>query len=189
MNAGRPRIDRLDYKILAVLRRDGRITKTDLGSEVGLSASRCWERMQRLVAANIIRGYHADVDLRKLAKLSQYHVHVRLLDTSPAGARRFEQLISKVHAIVSCQAVLGTVDYVLTVVAPDTETFRVIMQNVSDREAGRFEFVTFPVSKVVKSPQAVGLLELIESVQSMEADEELAMQAGESSVEASKNHQ
>lgn len=158
----RPKLDRLDQRILAALYRNARITKTEMGDEVGLSASRCAERMQRLEQSSLIRGYHADVDLRLLARLSLYHVHVRLYDTTPARMRQFEQLILRVDQIIACQAVLGSVDYTMVVVAPDPETFQIIMDDLSSREGVKFDFTTFPVTKNIKVPAGVSLLSLLE---------------------------
>lgn len=44
----RVEVDELDLRILAVLQRDGRITKANLAQSVGLSVSACLERMRRL---------------------------------------------------------------------------------------------------------------------------------------------
>jgi Lrp/AsnC family transcriptional regulator of ectoine degradation len=161
--AARPKLDRLDQKILSALHRNARISKTEMSDEVGLSATRCAERMHKLEKASIIQGYHADVDLRLLARLSFFHVHVRLFDTTPPKMKQFEQCIVPVHEIIACQAVLGSIDYVLTVVAPNTEAFQAVMDGLSSRENIRFDFTTFPVSKNIKSPQAISLLSLIES--------------------------
>lgn len=159
----RPKLDKLDQRILAALFRNARITKSQMSDEVGLSATRCAERMQRLEKASIIRGYHADIDLRLLVRLSFFHVQVRLFDTTPPKMKQFEQYVGTVDAIIACQAVLGSVDYVLTVVAPNTEEFQSIMDYLSSRDGVKFDFTTFPVAKNIKVPYEVSLLSLIES--------------------------
>jgi len=159
---GRPKLDKLDQRILATVYRNARISKTQMSDEVGLSATRCAERMQRLEKSQIIRGYHADIDFRLLARLSCFHVHVRLFDTTPPKMKQFEQAILTVDEITSCQAVLGSVDYILMVLAPNTEAFQGVMDDLSMRESLKFDFTTFPVSKHIKSPHAVSLLALIE---------------------------
>jgi len=163
MSARTTKLDRLDYKILAALQREGRITKTQLSAEVGLSATCCWERMQALERAGIIRGYHADIDLRRLARLSLFQVHVRLFDTTSAKCRQFEHRIARFDDIVSCHAVLGTIDYVMLVAAPDVETFQNTMDELCDSEVIRLDFVTFPVSRHIKSVEGTSIIELIKS--------------------------
>ena len=52
-------LDRIDRKILDILQRQGRISMTELGSEIGLSTSPCAERVRRLERSGVITGYHA----------------------------------------------------------------------------------------------------------------------------------
>jgi Lrp/AsnC family transcriptional regulator of ectoine degradation len=159
----RQKFDRLDQKILAALQRNARISKTQMSNEVGLSATRCAERMQRLEKAQIIRGYHADLDLRLLARLSYYIAQVRLFETTPPKMKQFEQTILGVDEIIACEAVLGSVDYILTVVAPNTEAFQRIMDNLSVKDSLRFDFTTFPVAKQVKFAHSLPLLALLDA--------------------------
>ena len=50
------KLDRYDLKILDILSRDGRITKSKLAEAINLSVSPCWERVKRLEKAGIIEG-------------------------------------------------------------------------------------------------------------------------------------
>jgi uncharacterized membrane protein len=58
----RERLDAIDWKILAELQRDGRITNVELSRRVGISAPPCLRRMRALEDAGIIRGYRALLD-------------------------------------------------------------------------------------------------------------------------------
>ena len=58
-------LDQFDRKILDCLQRDGRLTNSELGEAVGLSASQCSRRRTRLESSGIIRGYGAKLDLEK----------------------------------------------------------------------------------------------------------------------------
>ena len=48
---GLPKLDRIDLKILAELRVDGRVSNVELAGRVGLSPSPCLQRVKRLEAA------------------------------------------------------------------------------------------------------------------------------------------
>ena len=55
-------LDDFDRKILAILRKDGRITFTDLARQVGLSKTPCQQRVRRLVENGVISGFAAILD-------------------------------------------------------------------------------------------------------------------------------
>lgn len=145
------RIDRIDLSILATLFTDARISKVRLGARVGLSASRCYERMRRLEQAEIIRGYHADVDIARLASCLQFVVQVKLQDYSGVRAKQFEKALTRIPEIVSCQSVLGHIDYVVVVVAATVERYQDVIAELQSMSESEFDFMTFPVSKVIKS--------------------------------------
>lgn len=57
-----PFVDAIDRRLLDLLRRNGRLSFAELARKVGLSAPAVHERVGKLEAAGVIRGYHADVD-------------------------------------------------------------------------------------------------------------------------------
>ncbi|HJV40257.1 Lrp/AsnC family transcriptional regulator [Caulobacter sp.] len=161
MTDPRKDLDRIDIKILALLHVQGRVTKAAMGDQVGLSASRCWERMKRLEKAKIIRGYHAEIDLGRLAKLSTFVVQIKLTDYSYAKAKVFESGIAGLPNVIGCQAVLGGVDYLLTVAAFGIEHYQAIMEQMLDTLNVSFDYVTLPVTKKLKSEANFDLAALL----------------------------
>ena len=55
-------LDAIGLKILAVLQENARMSLSDIGRQVGLSAPAVAERVRKLEQAGIIRGYHARID-------------------------------------------------------------------------------------------------------------------------------
>lgn len=153
--------DRIDLKILALLHNQGRVTKAAMGDQVGLSASRCWERMKKLEKSRIIRGYHAEIDLGRLAKLSTFIVQIKLTDYSYAKAKVFETGIGQLPNVIGCQAVLGDVDYLVTVAAFGIEHYQAIMEQMLDTLNVSFDYVTLPVTKKLKSEGSFDLAALL----------------------------
>ncbi len=168
-NEQRKDIDRIDLKILALLQRQGRVTKAAMGEAVGLSASRCWERMKKLEKAKIIRGYHADLDLGRLAKLSTFVVQVKLTAYSYAKAKVFETGIATNPNVIACQAVLGEVDYLITIAAFGIEHYQKIMERMLDTLDAPFDYVTFPVTKHLKSEASLDLGQLLATAEDLDA--------------------
>jgi Lrp/AsnC family transcriptional regulator, leucine-responsive regulatory protein len=59
-------LDPTDWAILVELQNDARISLTELGRRVNLSASATTERVRRLESLGIITSYRAEVDLTKV---------------------------------------------------------------------------------------------------------------------------
>jgi Lrp/AsnC family leucine-responsive transcriptional regulator len=59
-------IDEIDAKILELLQRDGRMKRSDVAEEVNLSISAVSERMRKLEERDVIEGYKAVVDAKRL---------------------------------------------------------------------------------------------------------------------------
>jgi Lrp/AsnC family transcriptional regulator, regulator of ectoine-degradation genes len=154
-------IDRIDLNILAALFSHARISKVQMSAEVGVSASRCYERMRHLEQAEIIRGYHADIDLTRLTSCMQFLVEIKLLNYTSAHSKQFEKLVLQTAEIISCQSVLGNIDYVIVVVAASVEKYQTVMDKLSASTDSQLDFVTLPVSKTIKSPDQSDLAQIV----------------------------
>jgi Lrp/AsnC family leucine-responsive transcriptional regulator len=116
-------LDDLDRSLLRVLQRKGRISNAELSEQVNLSPSACHRRVQRLEAAGYIRDYVALVDARKLNVSTTVFVEIRLNGQSDDVLQEFEAAVARVPDILECHLMAGTADYILKVVASDTEDF------------------------------------------------------------------
>jgi len=154
-------IDRIDLNILAAIFSRARISKVQMSAEVGVSASRCYERMRHLEQAEIIRGYHADIDLARLTSCMQFLVEIKLLNYTSAHNRQFEKAVLQTAEIISCQSVLGQIDYIIVVVASSVENYQTVIDKLRVSADNEFDFVTFPVSKTIKSPGQSDLQQIV----------------------------
>lgn len=55
-------MDAIDLSLVELLRRNGRLSYAELARQVGLSAPAVHERVGKLEASGVIRGYRADVE-------------------------------------------------------------------------------------------------------------------------------
>jgi Lrp/AsnC family transcriptional regulator of ectoine degradation len=147
-------------RILASLLKSGRITKVDLGEEVGLSPTPCYERMKRMEKNKIIRGYHADVNFRRLGDYSYFWVKIRLSEFTKEKSIRFERMVLERDDILECHSILGHADYLIRVAAKSVEDYHDTLQNLAEKE--EFFYDSFPISKVVKEPHQSSLIRLIQ---------------------------
>ena len=148
---GSERIDQIDLNILATLFSRARLSKVQIGGLVGISAGRCYERMRRLERSGIVRGYHADIDLARLAGAMQFLVQVKLAKDTPPHAQQFEKAVMKSSEIIFCERVLGNINYVLIVIAGSIEKYQALIAELRVRSIDEFDFITLPVSKTIKS--------------------------------------
>ncbi|MBD9526524.1 MULTISPECIES: Lrp/AsnC family transcriptional regulator [Paracoccus] len=116
-------IDATDRRILAVLQRNGRITNAELAVEVSLSASACHRRVQRLEETGLIRGYVALLDARKLERPTTVFVEITLSGQADELLDAFEKAVRKIPDVLECHLMAGSADYLLKVVAQDTDDF------------------------------------------------------------------
>ncbi|MAC79384.1 MAG: AsnC family transcriptional regulator [Rhodobacteraceae bacterium] len=116
-------LDATDRRILDALQRKGRISNADLSAQVNLSASACHRRVQRLEAEGYIRDYVALLDARKLGVPTTVFVEITLQGQADEVLDAFEKAVSRIPDVLECHLMAGTADYILKVVAEDTEDF------------------------------------------------------------------
>jgi Lrp/AsnC family leucine-responsive transcriptional regulator len=116
-------LDETDRRILRVIQRKGRISNADLSEQVNLSASACHRRVQRLEADGYVRDYVALLDARKLGLPTTVFVEITLSTQADEVLEAFETAVQRVPAVLECHLMAGTADYILKVVAEDTEDF------------------------------------------------------------------
>ncbi|PRX37594.1 DNA-binding transcriptional regulator, Lrp family [Meinhardsimonia xiamenensis] len=118
------KLDAIDRKILAELQADGRMTNVELARRVGISAPPCLRRVRALEEAGYIRGYHADIDARKLGFEVSVFAMVGLQSQAEADLTAFEQRCREWPLVRECHMLNGEVDFLLKCVAPDLSTFQ-----------------------------------------------------------------
>ncbi len=145
------KLDKRDFAILKVLSTEGRISKTALAERVNLSATACWDRLQRLETAGIIKGYHADVALKHLTPHVTVFVLAELANHNAEAFSAFEAIVNQHDHITGCWALGGGFDYLLQVICRDIDSYQQLMDRVLDQDAGLARYFTYVVTKAVKS--------------------------------------
>nr|WP_319248285.1 Lrp/AsnC family transcriptional regulator [uncultured Celeribacter sp.] len=117
------KMDETDRRILRILQRKGRISNADLAQEANVSSSACHRRVQRLESEGIIRDYVALLDPRHLDRRATVFVEVTLSSQADEILEAFERAVRSVPDVLECHLMAGKADYILKVVASDTEHF------------------------------------------------------------------
>ena len=116
-------LDPTDIRILQALQKKGRISNADLSEAVNLSPSACHRRVQRLEQEGFIKDYVALLDARKIGMPSTVFVEITLQTQADDVLEAFEAAVRRVPAVLECHLMAGKADYILKVVAEDTEDF------------------------------------------------------------------
>jgi Lrp/AsnC family leucine-responsive transcriptional regulator len=116
-------LDSLDRKLLAALQRRGRMSNAELSEQVNLSPSACHRRVQRLETEGYIRDYVALLDARKLGVPTTVFVEITLQGQADEVLEAFEKSVARIPDVLECHLMAGSADYLLKVVAEDTEDF------------------------------------------------------------------
>ncbi len=110
--------DDIDAKILTIVQNDARISNAEIARQVGMAPSAIFERIRKLEAQGVIRGYETRLnpnalDLRLLA-----FVFVRT--SEPTGADT-EAILSAIPGVQEIHHVAGEDCYLLKVRVANTE--------------------------------------------------------------------
>ena len=129
-------LDSMDRRLLSALQKKGRISNAALADEVNLSASACHRRVQRLEADGYIQGYVALLDPRKMGVPAMVFVEITLSTQADEVLEAFETAVSRIPDVLECHLTAGKADYILKIVAEDTEDFARIHRQYLTRLPG-----------------------------------------------------
>ncbi len=122
-NIAQMSLDEIDRRILRALQRNGRMSNAEMSDDVHLSPSACHRRVQRLEKEGYIRDYVALLDARKLDVPTTVFVEITLRGQADDILDAFEKSVSRIPDVLECHLMAGTADYLLKVVAENTEDF------------------------------------------------------------------
>jgi len=145
------KLDRYDIAILMELQRNGRISKRELADKIGLSASPCWVRMQKLEELGYILGYNARLDLERIARFCYVTTLVGLETHHADDFTRFENAILDTPEAVHCEAAVGEIDYIVQFLTVDIDHYQRLMEDLLNQDIGIRVYYSHVRSKLIKN--------------------------------------
>jgi Lrp/AsnC family transcriptional regulator len=116
-------LDELDRKILGILQVDSSMSVQEIGGRVGLSATPCWRRIQKLESAGYIRRRVALLDPEKLNLGVSVFIAVRTNQHNASWVDRFRKIVNGFPEVVDFFRLSGDVDYLIRAVVPDIRAY------------------------------------------------------------------
>ena len=145
-------IDHLDVRIIEILQANARETQADIARDVGLAPSAVMERVRKLEARGVIRGYSALIDPRAIALPLLAFVAVR---SDEIGAEdRVAHALVEIPEVLEVHHVAGEDCYLVKVRARDAEDLGVLLRTRFGRIPGvRSTRTTIVLETVKETPR------------------------------------
>jgi len=128
------KLDRTDCEILAELQKNARLSNKELAARIGLAPSSCLERVRRLSASGVLRGYHAQVDPAALGIGLEAMVAIRIAKHSRELIDDFQHHVSGIAEVIATYHVGGANDFLIHVAVRDAGHLRtLVLDSLSTR--------------------------------------------------------
>ncbi|MFH1852346.1 MAG: Lrp/AsnC family transcriptional regulator [Candidatus Neomarinimicrobiota bacterium] len=122
-------LDQIDYKIIAILQEDGRITNAELAKQVGRSPPPVLERVKKLERNGYIDKYVALVNPRKLGVSCFTYVEVTMVRHGSEALKRVTSAITNMEEVLECHHITGEADFLLKVATRDIPAYEQFIIN------------------------------------------------------------
>ena len=154
---GRPKLDELDRRLLALLQDDARRTTAELARRLKLSAPGLQKRLRKLEARGVIRRYATIVDREAVGLDLLCFIHIMLAHHRPDSIKRFPDRIRGMPEVLECHFLTGEFDYLLKVVVASHEELEKFLFERLMKVSGVDRTRTSIVVKEVKATTALPL--------------------------------
>ncbi|ELF6204311.1 MULTISPECIES: Lrp/AsnC family transcriptional regulator [Pseudomonas] len=144
-------LDEMDRRILRVLSQDGRASFQEVGKQVGLSPSPCWQRIKRMEESGVIQGYAARIDVAELGFRDSLIVMLTLEQHSDEMLERFERALADIPEVIEAYLVSGEHDYFIRVAVKDTRDYERLLREKLYKIAGLRHSVSSFVLRQLKA--------------------------------------
>ena len=141
-------MDEMDLNILRLLQADSSLTVTEIAKQVGLSASPCWKRINRLESEGIIKYQAAVLDGQKLGVSLTVFMSILTGEHSGKWLEDFAKFIKDMPEVQEFHRMAGEVDYLLKIVVPDMDHFDKFYKNMIEKVALRDVTSSFSMESI-----------------------------------------
>ena len=115
-------LDTTDWKILARLQDEARISNVDLAKAVNLSPSPCLTRVRGLEESGVISRYVTLLDPLKIGLTVSVFIQVSLEKQMRNALDTFEASVLARDEVMECYLMTGDADYLIRVIVPDVQS-------------------------------------------------------------------
>ena len=122
------KLDRLDLSILDALQKDATLSTADVATQVGLSQSPCWRRINLLEQEGVIKRRVALLSREKLGLEVLVFVHVKLTSNGWQSLPKFKAQVVSFPEVIQCFVLMGDIDFILLVATRTIDDYNTFVQ-------------------------------------------------------------
>src|SRR5882724_2980531 len=145
-------MDKIDHRILTLLEEDARQSFAEIGEQVALSKTPCWQRVRELDRSGVIRGYRAEIDSRRLGLEVEAFIQVTLSSVQHA---EFEAAVLQHPAVLQCFTTAGQADYLMHVMVAGIHELDSLLRLEISQMPGVQRIETTVCMKTIKHRSAI----------------------------------
>lgn len=123
-------MDKIDSHILTCLTRDARMNASQISQQVNLSVSAVIERMRKMEASGLIKGYTAIIDEHLAGIQVQAMISVRL--EHPKYNAEFNRQMCSHRSVLDCFYITGDFDYIARIGVSTTEELTHVLHDIKE---------------------------------------------------------
>ena len=116
-------LDSIDKAILLLIQQNSDVPVSDIAEKVGLTATPCWRRIQRMEAQGIISRRVALLHARALGLTMTVFVQIKAARHDGKWLEAFSKHASSFEEVVEFYRMSGEYDYLLKVLVTDMDSF------------------------------------------------------------------
>ena len=123
-------MDDIDKRILKVLQTNADLPVAEIAEQVGLSASPCWRRIQKLEAEGVIERKVALLNPEKMNVGVTVFVAIRTSRHDEDWLSDFATKVTRIPEVVELYRMSGEIDYMLRIVVPDIKAYDAVYKRL-----------------------------------------------------------
>jgi len=121
-------LDDVGWQLLGLLQEDARLSFKELGRRVGLAPSSVAERIRRMEEAEILLGYHAQINLEKIGLPVMAFIR---MSTPGQNSTRIASLLADMPEILECYRLTGSEAFIMKVCVSSVKHLEVLIDQLS----------------------------------------------------------
>lgn len=120
-------MDLIDRKIIKELKKNAKQNTKQIANKVGLSVSPTFQRIKKLEKQDIIRGYVAIVNHKKMGDGIISYCKITISKHSKETIDLFKQEIQNIDEVLECSHVSGDFDFLLKIAVTDMDHYHEVV--------------------------------------------------------------